>query len=117
MANIRKNIESSIGTRLYFEGHGIYEIDGHFPLEVGEVLSIHEQEHNAFMMGYSAESWEPLKGHRYKVEKIDPPVLYRYNHYNPNEGTEHHRGNHNALRLSRKVTLRKIVEDFSEDHD
>ena len=108
MSNRRTDIQADIGTRLYFEDHNTtYEISGNFPLNVGEVLSIQDQDGSGLMNGYKKMDWEPPRG-QYRVETIDPPVLFRYNAYNPNEGDTPNRGDHDAVRLSRRITLRKI---------
>ena len=103
MSNIRLNLKSHIGTRLFFLGqNGTYEIEGDFPLKVGEELTIEDQSRDEVALsrhigrGYEAEDWEPKPG-KYCIIQIDSPTLYRYG--NTDIGY--------FVRLSRKVHLRE----------
>ncbi|MSR86158.1 hypothetical protein EXS74_02065 [Candidatus Woesearchaeota archaeon] len=102
MSQIRRDLHSHIGMRLYFPEHNMtYEIEGYIPLEVGQTLTITEDFETAFTHKYKSEDWEPPTGN-YVVHAIDSPTLYRYNRYHVPDN-----GNNNWMRLSQRVTLAK----------
>ncbi len=103
MSNIRNDLHTHIGMRLYFPEHNTtYEIEGYFPLEKGKVLRIDEDFATGLTSKYDTRDWEPPKGN-YVITEVEKPTLYRYNRYHVPKN-----GENNWIRLSQRVTLLKV---------